>query len=66
MRSFIIIEVEHGDSTDELEQFIADALAEANWSDVEVEDYSVRIDLPPYITAKSLTVLGLPTHSEGQ
>jgi hypothetical protein len=47
MRSLIIIEVSHGETTDGLEQFIADALSEADWTEgVSVNAWTVKVDLP--------------------
>lgn len=42
MRSLIILEVEHGDTTDDLERFIASI----STTDVIINDYTVRVDLP--------------------
>lgn len=47
MRSLIIIEVEHGEDTDGLDQYIADCLSEAEYDDVvNVLDWTIRVDLP--------------------
>lgn len=59
MRSFIIIEVEHGEDTDALELMAAQVCRNAVNFGATVEDYSVRVDLPPYLTARSLTAHGL-------
>lgn len=45
MRSLIIIEVEHGEDTDELTEF-ATVMSRSQWGDVKVTDYSVKVDIP--------------------
>lgn len=49
MRSLIIIEVEHGEDTDGLERFIASI----STTDVIINDYAVRVDLPACFTLES-------------
>lgn len=50
MRSLIIIEVEHGDTTDELEALAQNLAVEINESDgfenLTLIDYTVRVDVP--------------------
>lgn len=66
MRSLVIIEVEHGETTDPLTEYL-DIVPGTNEAypheqeGLQVLDYSVRVDLPPYITARSLTTHGLPS-----
>lgn len=56
MRSFIIIEVEHGESTDPLTEYL-DMIPGTNEAHPHEQDgltvngYTVSVDLPPYITA---------------
>lgn len=57
MRSLIIIEVEHGETTDGLEQFAADAVSEAAWTEgVEVRNFTFRIDLPACFSLEDGTI----------
>jgi hypothetical protein len=52
MRSLIIIEVEHGEDTDELTD-VAEFMSNdsfSNWSGLTVLDYTVRVDLPQCFT----------------
>lgn len=46
MRSLIILEVEHGETTDALGEFLVE-LSRLRPDLVEFKDYSVRVDLPP-------------------
>lgn len=45
MRSLIILEVEHGETTDDIETFINDSLRYPPGG-MTVTDYKVRVDLP--------------------
>lgn len=47
MRSLIILEVEHGDTLDPLDSFVGAAFRIADIEGVEVNDYTVRVDVPP-------------------
>lgn len=51
MRSLIIIEVEHGDSTDDLEAYIA-YVSNIQKADAPLKllDYTVKVDLPACFT----------------
>lgn len=52
MRSLIILEVEHGEDTDALSDF-AGAIENgsfSNWIGLEVNDYTVRVDLSDSFT----------------
>lgn len=43
----MIFEVEHGDDTDALEQFIANAISNTDYEgDHSVSNYTVKVDLP--------------------
>lgn len=57
MRSFIILEVEHDGTTDGV-QMLAERCVritdKPKWSDVDVTDYTVAIDIPPYLTATNI------------
>lgn len=78
MRSFIIVEVEHGDTTDGVQECLFDmaigvqldprkddqwptADDGGTWNlsgiDYTITDYSVVVDLPPYITAVNAPTL---------
>ena len=47
MRSLIIIEVEHGETTDPVSQFVDEAMDLAyNVPDLKVKDYTVKVDIP--------------------
>lgn len=51
MRSLIIIEVEHGDNTDALQDFVEslDAPVGVDWfgdGSITIKDYTVRVDVP--------------------
>lgn len=47
MKSLIVFEVEHGETTDPLDQFIADAISDAEYDNVlKVTGYTMRVDLP--------------------
>ena len=47
MRSLIIFEVEHGETTDPLHQFIEEAQRQGfEIPDCQVKDYTVKVDLP--------------------
>lgn len=50
MRSLVIIEVEHGETTDELEAFAAYAADPMTDHKVTVLDWAVRVDLPECFT----------------
>lgn len=64
MRSFIIIEVEHGEDTDSLDYFVGltglnggggsmnaiDHIARCGFN-LSLVDYTLKVDLPPYLTA---------------
>lgn len=56
MRSFIILEVEHGEDTDAVEKAINDCVRVIDCSEYRatVNDYTVRVDLPPYLTANNV------------
>lgn len=59
MRSFIVIEVEHGDTTDALDYAVPDALYALKSSrhtdrGLSVVDYTVAVDLPPFMTSVSV------------
>lgn len=56
MRSFIILEVEHGEDTDSLEH-AASTVGDLMPDDLIVRDYTVRVDLDPYITAVSVNTI---------
>jgi hypothetical protein len=61
MRSFVIVEVEHGETTDPLDAFaayVSDPIPD--FRGMTILNYSVRVDLPPYITCESLSTHGLP------
>lgn len=46
MKSIIIIEVEHGEDTDDFQQAYADCLSEVQYNGLEVVDSTVVVDLP--------------------
>lgn len=52
MRSLIIIEVEHGEDTDNVSDLTCwlESKAFENWSGLTVLDYTVRVDLPQCFT----------------
>lgn len=58
MRSFIIIEVEHGEDTDELTALADSTAVEIGESDgfenLTLMDYTVRVDVQPFMTAVSI------------
>lgn len=57
MRSLIIIEVEHGEDTDGVQayaDYIVDPMGE--WP-VTVSDYTVRTDIPPFLTAVNINAV---------
>ena len=67
MRSFVIIEVEHGETTDPLDELLSNVRGavesgafDTEDTEVQLTDWSVRVDLPPYMTATSLQTHGLP------
>jgi hypothetical protein len=82
MRSFIIVEVEHGDTTDGVNEALfnmgigsaLDPQADDQWPtgddgetwmhlhgcDYTITDYSVVVDLPPYITSVNAPVFFRP------
>jgi len=56
MRSFVIIEVEHGEHTDELDSFVSN-LREDNrfaYPGLDMIDYAVKVDIPVYATAENV------------
>lgn len=56
MRSLIIIEVEHGNTTDELQAF-ADYISDPQTDHkVTVRDYAVEVDIPSVLTAENVGV----------
>lgn len=55
MRSFIIIEVEHGEDTDPLESFASycsDPIPQ--FDGLTIMDYAVRVAVQPFMTAVSI------------
>lgn len=48
MRSLILIEVEHGETTDDIHDLTCwlESDAFTNWSGLKVNDWSVKVDLP--------------------
>lgn len=52
MRSLVILEVEHDETTDGVQQLAEWVQRQTResilWDDVEVTDYTVRIDLPEF------------------
>ena len=60
MRSFIIIEVEHGEDTDAVQsysEYLAENAGRDTDGDLIVRDYTVRVDIDPYLTAVSVNAI---------
>jgi hypothetical protein len=48
MRSLIIFEVEHGETTDPVQQFVDEAMnVMHNVPDISYRNYQVKVDIPP-------------------
>jgi hypothetical protein len=45
MRSLVIIEVEHGETTDPLDEFV-NATIGLDFEDLTISNYTLRVDLP--------------------
>lgn len=54
MRSLIIIEVEHGEDTDALQQFAENQVTQAEYWDCTVLNYAVRVDIPTDLSTVSV------------